>query len=324
MAGIDFTDRGLAIDGLTGDVARRAAADRRDDRHATATSSSASAGTIDVAALKATVRRTRPTGAARPRRSAIDRAAQWLSGGTRYDVALRIRNKRVADLLDESRGRATGAPDDERRARPAGAVRPGRARRSTCPHRSRSRPPRAGRCDSRSRAPGDATARHRSREHPPVARRRWSTRTSSAQRDAQGALAATHAQLCGRRRQGVGQRTFGRRDRRRRASMSTRGATSPARSPRPRDRRPRPRPAGRRASTALLPASRDAQDAAAARRRARLHAGVDRRATARVRLAGRRRRGPGRRSAVVHRRQRHRRRPATASRRSRRRDWSRG
>jgi len=107
---LDFTDRGLIIDGITGTalggplrVDARTGSDGYIDLGVD--------GAIDIAALKASVHENDASGAISPVANAVDRATQWLSGGTRYNVALRVRSKRVADLANEGRGAAAASPD---------------------------------------------------------------------------------------------------------------------------------------------------------------------------------------------------------------------
>lgn len=103
---LDFTDRGMTIDGMTarslGGPLQIDASTGKDgyiDLKA--------AGTIDVAALKADQG---AAGAPPQAQSAIERAAPWLSGSAHYDVALRLLSKRAADLAD---GGANDGPKND-------------------------------------------------------------------------------------------------------------------------------------------------------------------------------------------------------------------
>ncbi len=103
---MDFTDRGLAIDGLTAEalggplrVDAKTGSDGWIDLGAK--------GTVDVGVLQNEARQSRADGLETPVSSAVERAARFLSGRANYSVALRVRSKRAVDLSD---GVAT-APD---------------------------------------------------------------------------------------------------------------------------------------------------------------------------------------------------------------------
>ena len=97
---LDFTDRSLTIDGLTGVALggplRIDAATRDDgfidiDGH----------GTIDFAALSAGQRADAASGPPSVVAGVLDRIGRWVSGRTGYDLALRIRNRRVGDVAND-------------------------------------------------------------------------------------------------------------------------------------------------------------------------------------------------------------------------------
>jgi uncharacterized protein YhdP len=107
---IDFSDRGLTIDGLTGtslggpvridaSTGRNGYIDLGVD------------GTLDVAALKASMHDDAAVDAASPLPAIVDRAAPFVSGNARYNVAVRVRSKRMAELVNE--GRDASAPAAE-------------------------------------------------------------------------------------------------------------------------------------------------------------------------------------------------------------------
>ncbi len=117
---IDFTDRGLAIDGLTGSALGgpvRIDATTRNDGYIDLGVD----GTVDMAALKANAHEDDVGGVATPMSNAIDRATQFVSGSTRYNVAVRVRNKRVADMAAAS---TTPAPTQAPVATPQSAAKP--------------------------------------------------------------------------------------------------------------------------------------------------------------------------------------------------------
>ena len=115
---LDFTDRSLTIDGLTGVALggplRVDAATREDgwidiDGH----------GTIDVAALQASLRDDASAGTPSAAAGLIERVGRRVSGGTNYDVALRIRNRRVGDVANNVPDRSpTTRQEATRDARP--------------------------------------------------------------------------------------------------------------------------------------------------------------------------------------------------------------
>lgn len=110
---VDFTDRGVAIAGLTARALGgplHVDARTGDDGFIEVDVG----GTVDVAALKAELK-AEPVGGARSTASrVVARAADRLSGTARYDAAVRIRNKRAAGAGDEARAppRAPAAAPD--------------------------------------------------------------------------------------------------------------------------------------------------------------------------------------------------------------------
>lgn len=107
---MDFTDRGVVIDGLTGSALGgplRVDATTGSDGYIELGVD----GTLDIAWLKTRIREDEAAGVVSPIASTVDRGMQWLSGSTRYNVAVRVRNKRVADMANESRTVEPTAPE---------------------------------------------------------------------------------------------------------------------------------------------------------------------------------------------------------------------
>jgi uncharacterized protein YhdP len=98
---MDFSDRGLTIDGLTATALGgplRVDAATHSDGYIVLDAN----GTIDVAALQKSSHEGEADGITTPFSNAIDRAAKFLSGSTQYTLALRVRSKRVTDLADSN------------------------------------------------------------------------------------------------------------------------------------------------------------------------------------------------------------------------------
>ncbi len=96
---MDFTDRGLEIDGLKAEALGGPLvvdASTKSDGYIELSAK----GKVDVATLQDEARRSRTDGLETPVSNAVERAAHVLSGSTDYSVALRVRSKRAVDLSD--------------------------------------------------------------------------------------------------------------------------------------------------------------------------------------------------------------------------------